>query len=364
MKIAEVVTIISEFAPFELQEKYDNVGLQIGDSQRELTGVLLAIDVTEAVIEEAISMNFNLILVHHPLIFNGLKTITGNNLVERCVVKAISNNIAILVAHTNIDAVNEGVSYKMARMLGLINCSVLSPKRDALLKLVTFIPKDYVESVRNAVFEAGAGKIGNYSNCGFSTKGEGTFLASEECTPFVGKVNQLHTEAEVRFETIFPFYRKFNVIEALKKAHPYEEVAFDIIRLENSWESVGYGMVGDLSTPLNGLDLLAIVKDVFKLKFLKYTELPNRRIKRVALSGGSGSDFIKDAIRANADVYISADFKYHQFFDADNRLSIVDIGHYESEQFTKELFFEILTKKIPTFAVCKSSINTNPIKYL
>lgn len=364
MTVSEIVDIIRQFAPFEFQEKYDNVGLQLGLPSQEVKGVLVALDITEEVIDEAIALDLNVIVAHHPLIFGGLKKITGSNYVERAVLKCVKSEIAIVVAHTNADSVKNGVSYKMCEKLGLINCSVLSPRESSLFKLVTFIPSDYLSGVRDAVFAAGGGDIGKYSDCGFSVAGDGTYKANEGSRPFVGKVGEFHSEREYRFETIFPRYKKDAVVNALIKSHPYEEVAYDLYALENSWSEVGHGMVGELCEEIPEEDFLQFVKEVFDVKYLRHTNLLGRKVKRVAVCGGAGSDLLKDAKRANADLFISGDFKYHQFFDADNEVVIVDIGHYESEQYTKELFFEILTKKIPTFAICKSSINTNPIKYL
>ena len=364
MVVLDIANILNQFAPLELQEKYDNSGLQIGTPQQEVTGVLITIDVTESVIDEAKSLGLNVIVAHHPLIFDGVKSLTGKTFVERCILKAISLNIAIIVGHTNFDSVLGGVSYMMGKRLNLVNTRVLVPRSDALFKLVTFVPKSHIAVVQEAVFLAGGGQIGKYSNCGFNIIGEGTFLASDECHPFVGVANIAHIEQEVRFETIFPFFKKGEILKALKSSHPYEEVAFDVYKLENTWNEVGYGIVGDLVAPMTGAEFLSFLKLSFCLNSIRYTEMPTTPILSVAVVGGSGSSFFKDAINAKADVFVSGDFKYHQFFDANERIAIADIGHYESEQFTKDLFFEILTKKITTFAICKSSINTNPIKYL
>lgn len=364
MIVSEVVEIIRQFAPFELQEKYDNVGLQIGSPSQEVKGVLVTLDITEEVVQEAIELGLNVIVAHHPLIFGGIKKLVGSTYVERTVLKCIKNDIAVIIAHTNADSVKSGVSNKMCEKLGLINCTILSTRESSLLKLVTFIPNSYLAQVQGAVFAAGGGDIGNYSECGFTVEGRGSFKAKEGSTPFVGEVGELHIEKELRFETVFPRYKRTQVVNALLKSHPYEEVAYDIYALENNWSDVGYGMVGELREEMSEIDFLQRLKEVFDVRCLRHTRLLGRPIKRIALCGGSGSDLLKDAKRAKADYYISGDFKYHKFFDADNELVIVDIGHYESEQYTKELFFEILTKKIPTFAICKSSINTNPIKYL
>ena len=364
MIVSEVTQWIEEFAPLQLQESYDNAGLLVGEPTTEVSAVLLTIDVTEAVVDEAISNNCNLIIAHHPLIFIGLKRITGKSEIERCVLKCIGDHVAVYAAHTNIDNVAKGVSGRMADLLGLQNRHILQPKTDILLKLVTFVPKLHSYAVREALFAAGAGQIGNYDSCSFNVEGIGTFRAGEGAEPYVGLHGELHSEQEVRIELILPEYLKNKVLSALLKAHPYEEPAFDFIPLKNSWNQVGAGIVGELPDQMSEMDFLFKLKNVFSLQTLRYTELSKRKVRRVALCGGSGSTFLSDALAANADVYISADFKYHEFFDAEKRILVVDIGHFESEQFTKDIFYEIITKKMPKFAVRISEIKTNPINYL
>ena len=362
--VNDICQTLEEFAPLALQESYDNAGLQIGNRSTELTGVLLCIDITEEVVQEAMDNNCNMIVSHHPLVFGGLKSITGRNLVERCVISAIKNDIAIYACHTNIDSVSEGVSMRMANKLGLDKCKILKPKTNSLLKLVTFIPEGHVNKVREACFAAGAGHIGNYNNCSYSSAGHGTFQPDENCNPFVGEVGQLHSEAEVRLEIILPSYLKSKVTKALLQAHPYEEPAFDLIPLANTLNTVGYGVVGELSSPEQELDLLKKVKETFNVGSIKYTTLQNKEIKKVAVCGGSGASLLNTAIAKSADIFISADFKYHDYFIPENRIVIADIGHFESEQFTKEIFFEQLSKKFPKFAIRFSEINTNPINFL
>ena len=281
-----------------------------------------------------------------------------------CVIKAIKNDIAIYAAHTNLDNVLTGVSAKMAEKIGLKNIQILQPKQNALLKLVTFVPRLHSYRVRQAMFEAGAGQIGNYDACSFNSEGIGTFRANENAQPFVGNIDELHSEPETKIEVIFPDYLKDKVVNALFKSHPYEEPAFDLIPLKNDWNQVGAGVVGELEEAEDELIFLNRIKSFFEVPAIRHTSLLNKRIKRVALCGGSGSSFVHDAILAHADVYISGDFKYHEFFDAQNRILIADIGHFESEQFTKEIFYEIITKKMPTFAVQISDSKTNPINYL
>jgi len=362
--VSIVTNWIEELAPMALQEDYDNAGLLVGNKDMFVTGVLLTIDVTEEVVDEAIRKGCNFIISHHPLIFRGIKQLTGADDIQNCIIKAIKNDIAVYAAHTNIDNALIGVNGKIAEKIGLKNLQILQPKSNVLLKLVTFIPKQYVSEVRTALFEAGAGNIGNYDNCSFGMEGIGTFRANENANPYVGEKLEQHYEEETRIEVILPEYLKPKIISALIKAHPYEEPAYDLIPLENDWKDSGAGAIGNLETETDEIEFLNHLKSVFHLETLKYTALLGKKIKKVAVCGGSGSQFLKDAIHAGADIYISADFKYHEFFDAKNKILIADIGHYESEQFTKEVFYEVITKKIPTFAVQISDINTNPIKYL
>jgi len=364
MNVKSITALIEAEAPLSLQESYDNAGLLVGNPAMEVSAVLISIDVTEEVIDEAIAKNCNLIIAHHPLIFGGLKRLTGQNDVQRSVIKAIKNDIAIYAAHTNIDNVLHGVSGKMADKIGLINRRVLVSKPDMLLKLITFVPQLHAYKVREAIFEAGAGQIGNYDACSFNVNGTGTFRANADAQPFVGKAGELHAEEEVRVEVILPVYLKNEVLAALVKAHPYEEPAYDIIALENDWQQTGAGIVGELTEPEDEAAFLQRIKTVFGPTVIRHTRLLNRKISKVALCGGSGSSLLKNAISAGADIYISGDFKYHEFFDAENRIIIADIGHFESEQFTKDIFYEIITKKMPTFAVQISDIKTNPINYL
>jgi len=364
MTIKEITTIIEDFAPLSIQENYDNAGLLVGEATTEVSGILICLDSTEAVIDEAIKKNCNLVIAHHPIVFSGLKKLNGKNYIERTIIKAIKSNIAIYAAHTNIDNAFNGVSFKMAEKLGLINCNVLLPKDNLLKKIVTYCPINYAEAVRNALFSNGAGNIGNYDACSFNTEGIGTFKGSENTTPFVGQQGNLHHEKEIKIETIIPAYHLKKVINAMLKAHPYEEVAYDIYPLENQLNTIGSGIVGELPQPKDENTFLVQIKTALNTNCIRHTAFLGKKIQKVALCGGAGSFLLPNAIAAQADIFISADFKYHQFFDSDNQLIIADIGHYESEQFTSELFYEILTKKIPNFAVYLSEKNTNPINYL
>lgn len=363
MKLKELITEIESFAPLSYQESYDNCGLLTGNKQMEITGALLSLDCIEATVDEAIQKKCNLIIAHHPIIFGGLKKLNGNNYVERTVIKAIQNNIAIYACHTNLDNVKSGVNKKIADKLGLINQQILSPKKSLLRKLVTFVPNDHLEKVRVSLFNAGAGNIGNYDQCSFSLVGTGSFRGNENANPFVGKKGELSLESETRLELIYEGYNEFNILSALKKNHPYEEVAYDIYLLENYYQNIGSGMTGEFEKELSENAFLEHLKTVFKLKTLKFTQLLHKPIKKVALCGGSGSFLLKSAIASNSDAYISSDFKYHEFFDAEQRILIADIGHYESEQFTPEIFYEIISNKFPNFATYLTEINTNPVNY-
>lgn len=362
--VRDISKAIEQLAPLPLQESYDNAGLLCGDAMMSVTGALIALDVTEAVVEEAIEHGLNMVIAHHPLIFSGLKKLTGKNYVERCLIKAIKNDIAIYAAHTNIDAAPEGLNALFCKKLGLENCKILAPSHVGLVKLVTFAPTTHAEKVRKALFSAGAGHIGKYDQCSYAVSGEGTFRASENSQPFVGEIGERHTEAEMRIETVLPEHLTNSVISALKTAHPYEEVAYDLYPLNNKWLGAGSGMLGSLNGPLSTSDFLELLKRTFKVGVVRYTNPVKDKIQTVAVCGGSGSFLIKDAIAAEADIFITGEIKYHEFFLAEERLILADIGHFESEQFVKELFEEVIKKNFSNFAVRLSQVNTNPIKYL
>ena len=363
MKISEIIQHLEQFAPPSYQEDYDNAGLLTGNADWECTGIICSLDATEPVLEEAKSKGCNLIVAHHPIIFGGLKKITGKNYVEQTVITAIKNDIAIYAIHTNLDNVIKGVNNRIADKLGLINRKILQPKPYQLMKLFTFVPQAHAEKVRTALFNVGAGNIGNYSEASFNTPGTGTFKASENATPFIGEIGKMQEESEIKIEVIFPAYARNRMVQALIKAHPYEEVAYDLVALFNEYQQVGSGLIGELPEPLPEEMLLAQIKKAFGLTVIRHTQLAGKPVKTVALCGGAGSFLISKAAAAGADFYITADVKYHEFFDADNRLVIADIGHWESEQFTIALLFDILKAKFPTFAVLKTGVRTNPVFY-
>ena len=364
MKIAEIIQTIENFAPISYQENYDNAGLIIGDKLTDCTGVLICLDSIEAVVDEAIAKNCNLIVAHHPIVFSGLKKINGKNYIERTIIKAIKNDIAIYACHTNIDNVRLGVSDVIAEKLNLKNRKILEPKKSILKKLFTYIPTKRKDDLLNALFAAGAGNIGNYSECSFSVEGNGTFKPNELANPVVGENGIRSNENEAKIEVIFPYYLESKIIQTLKANHPYEEVAYEIISLDNAFQDVGSGMIGVLENEMDEMQFLSYLKEKMNTQCIRYTSLLNKPIKTVAVCGGAGSFLLNQAISQKADVFITGDFKYHQFFDADNQLIICDIGHYESEQFTSQLFNKIISEKFPNFAVQISTINTNPVNYI
>ena len=362
-KINEIVQVLDKFAPPVYSEDYDNVGLLVGNRNADVKAVLITLDITEEILKEAVSVGANLIVAHHPIIFRGLKKLTGANEVERVVMAAIKNDIAIYAGHTNFDNIEGGVNSKICEVLNLQNCKNLDSKADSLSKLVVFIPETHLEKFRNAIFFVGAGHIGNYDQTSFNTEGIGTFRGNEDSKPFIGEKGKMSFEKEIRFETVFPTHLQGAVISAVLNNHPYEEVAYDIYPIKNKYKKIGTGMIGNLPEAISELEFLELVKNTFDTKSIKHTNIKNKKIKKIAVCGGSCSFMINKAMAKNADAFITADVKYHEFFDVENKLLLLDIGHYESEQYTKDIFYKILTEKFSTFAVNLSKINTNPINY-
>lgn len=361
INVKEVTSILESIAPRQLQEAYDNTGLITGSPDWELRGVLISLDCTEEVVDEAINKKVNMIIAHHPIVFAGLKSLTGSNYVERTVIKAIKNDIAIYAIHTNLDNISLGVNKMFADKVGLINQRILRPVKN-LQKLVTFIPQQDTDAVLDAIHKAGAGNIGNYSECSFNVTGKGYFKANDDAMPAIGEQNIKEEVNENRVEVIFPEYLSSKVLDALRTAHPYEEVAYYLTSLDNLNQENGSGMIGELSNPITSDQFLSHLKSTFNLACIRHTEYDGT-IRKVALAGGSGSFLLKDALQQGADAFITGDVKYHDFFDADDQLLYCDIGHYESEVGTKELLHELLTKKFTNFALHLSECNTNPIKY-
>lgn len=364
MIIRDIANYIEEIAPLNYAEDFDNVGLLVGNYNTKISGVLVTLDTLEATIDEAIAKDCNLIVSFHPIIFSGLKKLNGNSYVERVVLKAIKNDIAIYATHTALDNSKVGVSAKMAEVLGLINTKVLIPKKGIIKKLTTYVPIKNANALKSALFTAGAGNIGNYDNCSFSVSGEGTFRGNNDSTPVLGKKGELTTIDEIKLTVTFERKKEGNILKALQVNHPYEEVAYEIITTENVHQNIGMGMIGELPKEMDEKEFLIHLKKTMQTDCVRHSDFINKKVKKVAVLGGSGSFAISNAKKAGADAYVSADFKYHEFFKAENSILLADIGHYESEQFTKNLLVDYLTKKFSNFAIILSEISTNPIHYI
>ena len=362
MTVNEIINTIEKWAPPKYQEKYDNSGLQCGDPNQKVKGVIICLDCTEDVVNEAIEKNCQLIIAHHPIIFGGIQNITPHSYVGRTLLNAIKNEISIYACHTNLDNVSTGVNAEIGKRIGLKNCKTLLGKKRLLSKLIVYTPHDYTEKVLNALFEAGAGEISNYKECSFSQDGIGSFKPQEGSNAFVGEIGERHLEKEKKLEVLVQNPDLNKAIHNMLKAHPYEEVAYDLIPLSNTHPKVGSGMIGEIEA-INTLDFFDQIKTIFNCSLIRHSSLCKKQIKRVAVCGGSGSFLLQQAIQNKADIFITSDFKYHEFFNAENNIIIADIGHYESEQFTKELIYSYLSQNFPTFALHLSEINTNPIKY-
>lgn len=365
INISEVTRHLQSLAPLAYQESYDNAGLITGSPDWKVKSVLVTLDCTEAVVDEAIQAGCNMIVAHHPILFRAIKKITGSDYVERTIIKAIKNDIAIYAIHTNLDNVQHGVNKMIADKLGLINTKILLPKKETLLKLTTFVPHEQSQKVLAALHEAGAGQIGEYKNCSFTIAGTGSFTPTTKAKPFIGESGGTSESVEEnRIEVILPRHLERTVLSALRKSHPYEEVAYYLSELANENQEVGAGMVGDLPSEMNTLDFLKQVKSIMGAGAVRHTAICHEKVNRVAVCGGAGSFLVSAAKRSGAQVFISADFKYHEFFDADGQIVIADIGHFESEQYTKDLLVNVLREKFVTFAVLFSKTVTNPISYI
>lgn len=362
MKTVEIAHIIHQEFPFSLQESYDNSGI-ILDFSNEITAILVAFDITLDVIHEAIKLNANLIISHHPVVFSGIKKLSYSKQSDRIIIEAIQHKISIIAVHTNIDNVLDGVNGRIAQRLGLKDVEILKPSSHKLFKIVTFVPQNYSGIVRDAIFKNGAGNIGNYSHCSFNTDGVGTFLAKSESNPFAGNKGELHFEPETKIETIVPEYLISEAIQNLKRVHPYDEVAYDIIPLKNHHPKIGAGIIGKLPQEMPTEHFFELLKTQFNLSIIKHTKFLKSTVKSIAFCGGSGSFLIPDSISKKADVFITADVKYHDFMDAQDKIILADIGHFESEQHTIDIMIDVLIKKIPNFAILKTKINSNPVHY-
>ena len=363
MTINEVARILEELAPLDYAEDFDNVGLLVGDKSSEVKGILVTLDTIENVVEEAISKNCNLIVSFHPIIFSGLKKITGKNYVERTILKAIKNDIAIYAINTALDNSAKGVNAKICEVLGLSNTKILIPQKTTIKKLTTYVPTDDAKNLKQKLFDAGAGNMGNYSNCSFEVTGTGSYKAGSNANPTKGEIGSLHYEQESSISVIFPKAAETKVIAALLENHPYEEVAYEVLTLENTNKQIGMGMIGELDQAISEESFFAQLKSKMNAEVVRHSKLRHETVKKVAVLGGSGSFAIGAAKAAGADVFVTADVKYHQFYEAENQMVIADIGHFETEQFTKNLLVDYLTEKIPNFAIHLSESITNPIKY-
>lgn len=363
LKIKDITNYLEEWAPPAYQESYDNSGLLCGNDQVELKGALISLDMTEEIVDEAIERGCNLLIAHHPIIFKGLKSLTGRNYVERTVIKAIKHDIALYAIHTNLDNIHTGVNRKIADKIGLKETKILAPKKGLLRQLSVFVPKENTQEVLQALYAAGAGQIGNYSNCSFRVQGTGTFKPEEAANPTIGQQHQQEEVDEERLELIFPAYKTGKVLQAMLDSHPYEEVAHFLHSLDNAYQETGSGMVGNLPEPMKAEDFLQHLKSSMQLSCIRHTALPHKPVQRIAVCGGAGSFLLGAAKAADADFFVTADFKYHEFFDAEGRIVIADIGHYESEIYTKELIYENLRENFSNIALYLSELSTNPISY-
>ncbi|MFM9051250.1 MAG: Nif3-like dinuclear metal center hexameric protein [Bacteroidota bacterium] len=362
-QLRSLIRHLESFAPPVLQETYDNSGLLVGHPDMEVAGVTVSLDCTEEVIREAVANGSNVVVAHHPIVFGGLKRLTGRNYIERTVLEAIRNGVAIYAIHTNLDNVRQGVNLKISERLGLINARILSPKKGLLRKLITFCPLAHTENVLNALFSAGAGSIGDYDECSFTSKGIGSYRPLKGSAPFIGQHGVRQNEQEERLEVIFEFWKEQDILSALRSAHPYEEVAYDLYALENEHHLVGSGMIGELTEAMDEPTFMHFLKDVMKTACIRHSRLLGKKVEKISVCGGAGGFLLPDAKRAGADVFITADYKYHQFFDANGSLVIADIGHYESEQFTMHLLHDLIVQKFTTFAVRLTGVSTNPVHY-
>lgn len=363
MKIKEITAILEEMAPLAYAEDFDNVGLLVGNPEAEAAGILVCHDALETVIDEAIAKNCNLVVCFHPIIFSGLKRITGKNYVERVVLKAIKNDIAIYAVHTALDNHQNGVNKIFCDAIGLVDTKILVPKQNFIRKLVTYTVAENAEKVRNALFDAGAGNIGNYENCSFNSAGTGTYMGNENSNPEIGQRFEFVESNEIKIEVTFEKHLEPKILKALFSAHIYEEVAYEIYDLQNAHQNIGLGMIGELETARSERDFLQIVKDKMQVESIRHSQFLGKNIRKIAVLGGSGSFAIKNAMAAGANAYLTADLKYHDFYQAENRMLLCDIGHFESERYTKNYIADFLKKKITNFAIILSEENTNPVKY-
>lgn len=364
MQLKKIISALEEMAPSAYAEDFDNVGLLVGSPDLEVSGILISHDALENVMDEAIEKKCNLVVCFHPIIFSGMKKITGKNYVERTVVKAIRNDVAIYAVHTSLDNHPLGVNKILCDVLGLTNTKILIPKQNFIYKLTTFVPTNDLSKVQKALFNAGAGAIGNYYDCSFKSSGIGSFTGNDNSNPVIGSQNMFTEVEEVKLELTFEKHLQKSVLKALFESHPYEEVAYEITQLQNKHQNIGLGMMGELETEIDEKEFLLHVKNKVQTGGIRHSDFLNKKVKKVAVLGGSGSFAISAAKAQDADVLVTSDLKYHDFFQAENQILLADVGHFESERYVKNYIFEFLSKKFPTFAIILSDKKTNPVNYI
>jgi dinuclear metal center YbgI/SA1388 family protein len=358
---SQIARQLENLAPLAYQENYDNSGMLLGDPQTPILGVLTCLDVTESVLQEALELKANLIVAHHPIIFSGLKRLSGQNQTERVVMRSIKEGICLYALHTPLDKVLGGTNAFLAQKLELSSLKILAPEKGRLKKLTVFVPQTHSSELLEALAQAGAGNIGNYSHCSFVVQGQGSFKPNERANPFLGKAGEIERVDESRIEVIFPSHIEPQVLKALKEAHPYEEVAYFVYDLANSHSQVGLGMLGELPEAMSGERFLEYCAQKLSLKVIRHTALLPE-IKTVAVCSGSGTSLLPKALSQKAQAFVSSDFKYHQFFEAENQIIIADIGHYESERFAAEILARWL-KDYFDLPIFQTQIGTNPVDY-
>ena len=362
LKIQSITDCLEQWAPPSLALSYDNCGLLIGDPNQLVKKALVSLDVTEGVVQEAIDQQANLIIAHHPIIFKGLRSIRPTTDSQRAIILAIKHDIAIYAIHTNLDRVDDGVNKALADRLNLSNRSVLEEASN-LYKLITFVPTKDLQVVRNALFSIGAGSIGEYKKTSFVSSGVGSFQGSASSNPSIGKAGEFTEVEEEKLEVLLTDTLLSSALKTLQEYHPYEEVAYDIVPLRNKNQNHGSGMIGELREPLSPDDFIQYLTNHLGLQLVRHSPLIKSKIKRVAICGGAGFDLLKNARQKGADAYVTADLKYHDFFEADSSLLLCDIGHYESEHWVIQEIKDYLTRNFANFAVLSTTVNTNPVHY-
>ncbi len=363
IKCSELMKFMEEFAPVNLAEDYDNVGLLIGSRNQEIKKVLVCLDVTTKVVEEAVEKKVNLIVSHHPIIFKGLKRIVEEDPKGRLLYKLIRNGIGVYSAHTNMDFTHGGINDTLANLLGLSNIRNLKKhKEDRFFKIVVFVPEQNTDTVREAMCSAGAGWVGDYSDCTFMVKGTGTFKPLEGTNPYIGSKGNLEKVEEYRLETIVPQKKLKKVVNAMIEAHPYEEVAYDVYPMELSLKEYGFGKVGSLVETQKLDKFISTVKEKLNVKSVRVIGSVKKEIRNVAVFCGS---FDTDVINSmnGVDVLVTGDMKYHDALDAaEMGLCIIDAGHYSTERIMVPRLAWILSQRFASVDIETSILEENPIK--